>query len=721
MAINRSGDPLQDLINQSLGIAPQPAPVAPLEQQQPPIDLSGQPVPVDVGPTTGLWEAQQAIIEGSQGTPVPEETPEAPAPLPAAPEPAAEPVAPAPPPTTAELYQEQAARGAQAGEDFSTALSDEQAALQASKQATSDQAAVQSSLEAEQARNDAEIAQAAADAERGSVAKYQTQLSKLQARETEIANTPLDSERLWKSKSAPQQIAGLFAAFASGFMSPYSGGRNFFLESFEKQVDRDIEMQRADRQSKLKALGNQKLGLKDQLNFDRQQDIYDLGTKKAMLNSGLNKLRGIQTQLQGTTQAAAVDQQIAQLEQKAAGLEEQQALKLQDHYGDMLNKEQQLAFDRTKLAQQERLAMAKKSRGGRGKGPSTPVVGGLADSTERVYDPLRNTWIDPNDFKPGTPESDRFDDRVLMGGYTLTNKATGEGARRLHLPQKVTEKLRTEIDQASEAVAGISRLQQHMDDKGLDFSATIGSLSGEKAALIKAEWTQLAMKLKNSYGLGVLTGPDMDLIEASTGGVAGNLTEEILGKVSLNHVKTVIENLAGGQSEAVSNAVLRNSGLDPNKFSISLDPVRAGRDIKQRKAAKAKVKEKAIVGDVVANVLAHNKSDKKDRASYKRSRNDANAHLRKLDKEIRQAWKRGIDTDESEDQRVGQFDAKDVDKAISSFNDIINKTSDPAVKGLAFTLKANLDKDLKKLRSETEDPYKKLTSELEKAIPWMKK
>lgn len=62
----------------------------------------------------------------------------------------------------------------------------------------------------------------------------------------ELANDNINPGRAWARKSTPQKIASFFAVFLGGF----GGGNNRVLDMIDKEIDRDIEAQRAAHQYK---------------------------------------------------------------------------------------------------------------------------------------------------------------------------------------------------------------------------------------------------------------------------------------------------------------------------------------------------------------------------------------------------------------------------------------------------------------------------------------
>ncbi len=684
-----SNDPfLRDLINQSLGLGAQEAAGLPPEPVLPPEQpvLPPEPAPVD---------------------------PYAPEPVVAAPP---EPVVAPAPITPAEGYQQQAARGNEAFEAAQAAGEKQVAGLEAQGEAVKQATDAQVAVDEQTRRDDAELAEAAAASERITQEVHQRSIDNLRAREQEIANTPIDSDRLWNSKSAPQKIAGIFAAMASGFMAPHTGGRNLFLEQLDKEIDRDVQLQRADRNAQLQSLGRERADLDQQLTLDRQQDILDLGTKKAKKQAALNKLLSLQTQVQGTQQEAVVQQHIGELQRSIARDEQAQAAKLQDQYAkqDIANKK--LALEQKKLE----LKARKKAGSGTGRG-ATRV--GATTPGMRILDPKTGQQIDMSKFEAGGTDRGRIDNGTVSGGFVMERRdGTDAGSDGIFVgsPEQAKEFSKL-VRNGRRSVGQAARLLKLLPGDAGSGGIAVGELSTGDAARIRGQWVEMAMQLKESYNLGVLTGPDMGLIMDATGGDPTKLTGAILNKVSLNHVRSVLENMVGGRNELMQNELLAAAGVrDPENYTIRLTPYTIGGDLDEQAAAEAAAKKKTAVADSEKNILAVNKLDRRaNKGAYDAEVKSASSELRNLYSEALQPLKRGIDTDQSEGERAEQFGAKEVQDAVKTFGNVAAKAKDPKVKSLALSLKKKLEAKMK----ETEEKdsgggglFQQLAGDIKKTI-----
>lgn len=62
----------------------------------------------------------------------------------------------------------------------------------------------------------------------------------------QVSRTMIDPDHLWSTKNAAQKIAGFVAAMAGGYLAGKHGGPNQYLESLDKEIDRDIAAQKAN-------------------------------------------------------------------------------------------------------------------------------------------------------------------------------------------------------------------------------------------------------------------------------------------------------------------------------------------------------------------------------------------------------------------------------------------------------------------------------------------
>lgn len=76
--------------------------------------------------------------------------------------------------------------------------------------------------------------------------KAQAATEQLATDAVKLANTEVDPDRWWHSRSTGQKIAGYIAAIVGGFAANNNGGRNIGLEAINREIDTDIDAQKAN-------------------------------------------------------------------------------------------------------------------------------------------------------------------------------------------------------------------------------------------------------------------------------------------------------------------------------------------------------------------------------------------------------------------------------------------------------------------------------------------
>lgn len=102
-----------------------------------------------------------------------------------------------------------------------------------------------------------ELARASADhdAYLKSMATSQQATQQLMTDATALGNAKVDPDRWWGSRSTGQKIGAYVAAIAGGLNSPNTGGRNMGLDQINKEIDNDIDAQKATLSNRHAALG----------------------------------------------------------------------------------------------------------------------------------------------------------------------------------------------------------------------------------------------------------------------------------------------------------------------------------------------------------------------------------------------------------------------------------------------------------------------------------
>lgn len=112
--------------------------------------------------------------------------------------------------------------------------------------------------DAEEAERDERDWRTSRDAARRDLAQIDAEAKAEAARE-------IDINRGWANASTGTKIAGIFSALAGGLVAHKYGGRNSGLEMIDKLIERDIEAQKFDRQTKLGELARRGGSARDRL------------------------------------------------------------------------------------------------------------------------------------------------------------------------------------------------------------------------------------------------------------------------------------------------------------------------------------------------------------------------------------------------------------------------------------------------------------------------
>ena len=96
----------------------------------------------------------------------------------------------------------------------------------------------------------------------------------------DIASTKIDQNRIFANQTTGDQVLGYFMALAGGMNTQ---GRNFYLEAVQKNVDRDIEVQKAQLTNRQNALTQKRGVYGDMLNLLKDDDAAFEASRLAML------------------------------------------------------------------------------------------------------------------------------------------------------------------------------------------------------------------------------------------------------------------------------------------------------------------------------------------------------------------------------------------------------------------------------------------------------
>lgn len=207
--------------------------------------------------------------------------------------------------------------------------------------------------------------------------------NKLEADAAALAATKIDPDRWWNSRSTGQKIAGVFAAFASGFT-----GNNGGLSMIKDAIDRDVDAQKSD-------LANRRAGLsfRRELAGDQEaQDLQAFHESEVFRQASYNRVVGdLQAQMQNFDPHGTAALRYAQAINGVRQMQAQSASAYQQQVFKQTNEAYKSTTDRMKVLEEQRknmadeaLKAAKAGGAGAGAGVEAPVYGTVYKSLNDV-------------------------------------------------------------------------------------------------------------------------------------------------------------------------------------------------------------------------------------------------------------------------------------------------------------------------------------------------
>lgn len=368
----------------------------------------------------------------------------------------------------------------------------------------------------------------------------------LMAESKKLAETKIDHNRAWARKSTPQKIAGWLLAIVGGLMQGRKGGPNEGLALIQKELDDDVEAQKAELAGKTADL-NRRQSLVAQA-LGQTNDIYRAGeVARAAAYEGV--IKEIDAQRQNYDPRGTAALRLANLSQD---LRAKQAQAIQAHTEKM----QKTFFEATKIDQEQQKidiqraeanakAIARASRGvgaGGGTGTGFTATGALDEKTPRTPDQLAMIFgIGPDDPRPSVPMSmeqyrnDFLGAKHKLGEIAGAKHKLGEEDRKVALERTVPGVFdvdkdgkqipfvpkggdQGEVNKLIKRKISTTKLVNIMD-KAMSIRTGWSSDIGKSKEWqeLRPLWKAAVIEAKNVGELGVLAGPDMDIIEGWLG------------------------------------------------------------------------------------------------------------------------------------------------------------------------------------------------------------
>jgi hypothetical protein len=352
----------------------------------------------------------------------------------------------------------------------------------------------------------------------------------------QLAEEDIDGDRWMDSRSTLQTIAAFTAAIVGGLNQHNTGGRNMGLEAIEREIDRDVEIQKANLAKRERLAGMKRDSVQQRFQTEmewtrslevRRQALYQVAQRGLQIEMSKYDPRGTTAQ---RIADSLVNLQAAQ--QAARAKAEQQNLENRLKFGDLVLKARDADLKALQIQEKQ-----KKLQGG---GPSQRfprsywVAQGLPDpGVEGLTDKDYNTWLTRkgkakdlggNDAKSRKEAAEatkaEAEAAAAKTGFQVSNPVT-----KTPLKNKDGEPFvimdATERQKARDimtAAANIRRLADKMAELKRKYGGAIGSLGGDEAQEIKSLASQIDFETFKAFDLGAPSEGDKALAEGVRGG-----------------------------------------------------------------------------------------------------------------------------------------------------------------------------------------------------------
>lgn len=357
----------------------------------------------------------------------------------------------------------------------------------------------------------------------------------------------IDNDNFWASRSTGQQIAGYLSAAISGWLKP--GERNQTIALIERLIAQDIATQKANLGREGAAIKAQQ-GLYAQMYALSQDDLEATETATlAYHHSALNTMKALHSRYdpRGTTAQQAADQireYEARTAQMEAQVEQRQFERRQAEAKDLRDEAKIEETNRAAIAREEEAEASRKSR-------AYQASQALKQAKEQAR--LGREHAITMEAKRAATEGAKEDIKAAkveekeireLGVGGLVDPQTGK-LHKFATPGDATNirGLKTGLDVS---VKLIDRMVYYRKE----FKWMSDTVKSKEVRIIHQLFNQLVLNDKDVYQLGVLTGPDVDLLEGAIG--TSDPTEWLDGVVA------VLENGRKLSTEKF-NTMLRNN------------------------------------------------------------------------------------------------------------------------------------------------------------------
>jgi len=400
------------------------------------------------------------------------------------------------------------------------------------------------------------------------------------------AETKQNIDLMVKSKPTPPSPSALnlLGVFLGGLLAPSQGGRNFALESLQKNMDRETSRQLADFKSNLSA-EQTKIGVINDESVQLERDT----AAAAIID--LRKWEGIKNQLQ-----AELDANKDIFSAEAVIAREKMLADIDIKQGTLVEKIDNSR--RTLDIQKERNRISamkkKKDKDTETKKSEPSRFGGAV-----YWDSADNDLLDFRTLSPKEKEKRR----KLLSNIPMTDTETGESIRGIQAnsitgAERMTKSYR-DYTQVRLGTQRILKLLSMTDTNGK--LRVLGGFAGPNGAKLAAEFTQLMVAMKDQWELGAIQAPDMKLLEGAMGQDPSTWASWVTNKANMNQVVAVVSNLQA-RGEIQMRAVINAESSTPSSFRIETPKFNPTSDLDAEENPQPAETAEQVKGNVSSNI-----------------------------------------------------------------------------------------------------------------------
>ena len=277
----------------------------------------------------------------------------------------------------------------------------------------------------------------------------------------------IEPNRIFKNSSTGAKILAAISVGLGAYSASMTGGKNYAMEIIDSAIENDIQAQKLELQQKGAAIDDKRNLLNDLIN----QGMSEAEAEEASRLMLLQKAKR-------TLDERLLDIKDARMKEEARNLDESLKLKIAETKANLL----------MKAIPQERLVTETKLL------PTAKLSAELAQAKENAKLSAQRKFQD----EQGLPKKER-DARTVQGYIGLAPDPTD------------ARKMREAVAGSNAIIKQIEDLIKHREKYGIEFTNRVAVDKGISLA------TTVALELKSEpfFNLGVLAGPDLELIEAT--------------------------------------------------------------------------------------------------------------------------------------------------------------------------------------------------------------